>query len=295
MAAVITVCSGCREDPPPPVDEGLQITGISIPSSINVPVGGEIILTGKGFEVNDRIEFALVSDAGKVYSSTVTAITPQSASFILPAGISSGTYRLTVIRGTESMLLGTLTVNVIVSTGIPDKPGMTIKGIVYCDGKGVPGVVIYGVPLGDMTWDVYWYDNNFRLDKYLVEMKKINCPMFNVIGNHDNDPYVAADIAAEEPFRDIIGPTWYSFNLGEVHYVVLDNIQYINTGGSQGVIGARNYNDVITSAQTGWLAKDLAAITLGCSIIGPDTSDKHAGCERAFTEYQEIYVSSLVA
>jgi hypothetical protein len=373
FAAAITACSGCKEDPPAPPDEGLKITGISIPSSINVPVGGEIILTGKGFAVNDRIEFVLTSDAGKVYNSTVTATTAQSASFILPAGITSGTYRLTVIRGSESLLLGTLTINVTVNTGIPDKPGMTIKGIVYCDGEGVPGVVVsdgvevtvtdsegiyylpsaklnkfvfislpgnyeiaasdnipqffkrlaggttveqhdfslvevdnnkhvilpmadwhlanrnddlaqfsngflpdvnatvssftlsgvkvYGVPLGDMTWDAYWYENNFRLENYLTEMKKINCTMFNIMGNHDNDPYVAADIAAEQPFRDLIGPTWYSFNLGEVHYVVLDNVQYINSGGSQGVIGDRNYSDVIVSSQTTWLVKDLAAIT----------------------------------
>ncbi len=373
LAAVITACSGCKEDPPAPPDEGLQITGISIPSSINVPVGGEIILTGKGFAVNDRIEFVLTSDPGRVYSSTVTAVTAQNASLILPAGIPSGTYRLTVIRGTESLLLGTLTVNVVVNTGIPDKPGMTIKGRVYCDGEGLPGVVVsdgaevtvtdsegiyylpsaklnkfvfislpgnyeiaasdnipqffkrlaggttveqhdfslveannskhvilpmadwhlanrnddlaqfsngflpdvnatissfagsgvkvYGVPLGDMTWDAYWYENNFRLENYLTEMKKINCTMFNIMGNHDNDPYVAGDIAAEQPFRDLIGPTWYSFNLGEVHYVVLDNVEYINSGGSQGTIGDRNYNDVIVSSQTSWLAKDLTAIT----------------------------------
>ncbi len=373
LAAAVTACSGCKKDPPPPEEEGLKITGISIPSSINVPVGGEITITGNGFAVNDKIEFVLVSDAGKVYNSTVTGVTATSATFILPAGIPSGSYRLSVIRGTDSMVLGTLTVNVIVNTGIPDKPGMTVKGIVFCDGEGVPGVVVsdgyevtvtdsegiyylpsakqnkfvfislpgnyeiatsdnipqffrrlaggstveqhdfsliradnskhvvipladwhlanrnddlaqfsngivpdvnntisyysgsgakvYGVALGDMTWDAYWYENNFRLPNYIPEMKKINCPMFNLIGNHDNDPYVAADIEAETPFRDLIGPTYYSFNLGEVHYVVLDNIQYINSGGSQGVIGDRNYSDIVVSAQTSWLQKDLAAIT----------------------------------
>jgi len=371
--AVITACAGCKEEPLLPDEEGLKITGISIPSSINVAVGGEITLTGKGFAVNDRIEFVLTSDAGKVYSSTVTAITATSATLTLPAGISSGSYRLTVIRGTESMVLGTLTVNVVADTGIPDKPGMTLKGVVYSDGVGVAGVVVsdgvevtvtdsegiyylpsskvsgfvfislpgnyeiatsdnipqfftrlgggttveqhdfslvhadnskhvvlpmadwhlanrnddltqlrsgcspdanstisaytsagtkvYGVPLGDMTWDYYWYDNNFTLLNYLTEMEKVNCQMFNVMGNHDNDPYVAGDIAAEKPFRDLIGPTYYSFNLGSVHYVALDNIQYINSGGSLGVIGDRNYYDVVAAAQMSWLAKDLATIS----------------------------------
>jgi len=370
--AVFAACTGCNEDPPP-VDEGLKITGVSIPATLNVPEGGEITLTGSGFAVNDQIRFVLTTDAGKVYTAAVTAVTGQTATFILPAGIPSGTYRLTVIRGDDSMVLGTVTVNVIADNTIPDKPGMTLKGVVYCDGEGVPGVVVsdgvevtvtdnegiyylpsakqnkfvfialpgnyeisasdnipqffkrlaggtsveqndfalvradnndhvvlamtdwhlanrnddlsqfsngflpdvnatinayttagkkvYGVAMGDMTWDAYWYENNFRLDNYLVEMKKINCHMFNMMGNHDNDPYVQGDIPPEAPFRELIGPTYYSFNLGQVHYVILDDIQYINTGGAQGVIGDRSYSDIVVSAQTAWLAKDLAAIT----------------------------------
>lgn len=370
--AVVAACTGCKEDPPP-VDEGLKITGVSIPATLNVPEGGEITLTGSGFAVNDQIMFVLTTDAGKVYTAAVTAVTGQTATFILPAGIASGTYRLTVIRGDDSMALGTVTVNVIADNTIPDKPGMTLKGVVYCDGEGVPGVVVsdgvevavtdsegiyylpsakqnkfvfislpgnyeiaasdnipqffkrlaggtsveqndfalvradnndhvvlamadwhlanrnddlaqfsngflpdvnatistytaagkkvYGVAMGDMTWDAYWYENNFRLDNYLVEMKKINCNMFNMMGNHDNDPYVQGDIPPEAPFRELIGPTYYSFNLGQVHYVILDDIQYINAGGAQGVIGDRSYSDIVVSAQTAWLAKDLAAIT----------------------------------
>lgn len=371
LAALIAVCTSCRKDPPV-VEEGLKITGISIPSSLDVAPGGEITITGQGFAVNDIIEFVLTSDAGSIWTATVSSVTAQSATFSLPAGISSGSYRLTVKRGTESMVIGTLTLNVITSTTIPDKPGMTIKGIVYCDGEGVPGVVVsdgyevtitdgdgiyylpsakqnkfvfislpgnyevatsdnipqffkrvaggttveqhdfslvqsdnsrhvvipmadwhlanrnddltqfstgflpdvnatiagytssgtkvYGVPLGDMTWDLYWYTNNFSIPQYLAEMKKVNCPMFNVMGNHDNDPYIAGDIEAEAPYRELIGPTYYSFNLGNIHYVVLDNVQYINTGASQGVVGERNYYDIVSYAQTNWLTRDLAAI-----------------------------------
>lgn len=54
--AVFAACTGCNEDPPP-VDEGLKITGVSIPATLNVPEGGEITLTGSGFAVNDQIRF----------------------------------------------------------------------------------------------------------------------------------------------------------------------------------------------------------------------------------------------
>jgi hypothetical protein len=43
--------------------------------------------------------------------------------------------------------------------------------------------------------------------------------------------------------------------------VVLDDIQYINTGGSQGVVGSRNYTEVVSTEQLNWLAKDLAEVT----------------------------------
>lgn len=123
------------------------------------------------------------------------------------------------------------------------------------------GTKVYGIPLGDMTWDAYWYSNNFFLTHYIAEMNRVKCSMFNVMGNHDNDPYIQGDSEAEEAYKQIIGPTYYSFNLGDIHYIVLDNIQYINNGAYPGVTGSRNYNDVITSNQIEWLKKDLATIT----------------------------------
>jgi hypothetical protein len=95
LIAAVAACTGCKEDPLPPVDEGLKITGISIPASLNVPVGGEVILTGSGFALNDQIVFVLTTDAGKVYTAVLTSVTGQSGTFLLPAGITTGTYRLT--------------------------------------------------------------------------------------------------------------------------------------------------------------------------------------------------------
>ena len=123
------------------------------------------------------------------------------------------------------------------------------------------GYKVYGLTLGDMTWDNYWYSNNYGFAQYLDLMKPINIPVFHTMGNHDNDPYVNADWQAETSFRSTLGPTYYSFNIGKVHYIVLDNIQYVNTGASQGSIGERNYNGTIVADQMTWLKKDLATIT----------------------------------
>lgn len=373
LLVIISACSGCNPEPGPEEPETLNITEVSIPSSIDVVENGTITIGGKGFKLNDQIILALVSDATKVYGSTISNVTATTASFILPDDFPTGNYKLTVKRGEESLLLGSFTINVIVDTTIPDISGMTVKGIVYCNGAGIPGVVVsdgyevtvtndkgiyylpsqkktgfvfislpgnyevsssdnipqffkrlsggttveqkdfsltqadnskhvvlaladwhlanrnddlsqyntwfipdinsiisgyaasgtkvYGIALGDMTWDAYWYENNFRLPDYLTQMSKINCKIFNIMGNHDNDPYCAGDWIAENKFREVVGPTYYSFNLGSIHYVVLDNVEYINTGGSQGVIGDRNYNDVIVYDQMEWLKKDLAKVS----------------------------------
>ena len=123
------------------------------------------------------------------------------------------------------------------------------------------GKKVYGLTLGDMTWDLYWYDNHYDLSNYLSTIQSVDIPLFNSTGNHDNDPYCADDWLAEQAFKDIIGPTYYSFNLGNVHYIVLDNIQYINTGASEGTVGKRNYNKKLTENQLIWLKNDLATIT----------------------------------
>ena len=129
------------------------------------------------------------------------------------------------------------------------------------------GTKVYGLTLGDLTWDTYWYANNYFLDDCLQEFEKLDTTLFNIMGNHDNDPYFSDDHAAEHAFRDLIGPTYYSFNLGEVHYVVLDNIEYVNEGGSPGSIGDRSYNGKVVQEQIEWLKKDLAMVRKDTPIM----------------------------
>lgn len=114
---------------------------------------------------------------------------------------------------------------------------------------------------GDMTWDRYWYDNKFTFPVYKQLLAEIDypAPIFHVMGNHDNDPYVTGDEAGQRPFRTEMGPNYYSFDLGEAHFVVLDDIDWVNTGGAQGTVGARNHNNMVSIRQMEWLREDLAA------------------------------------
>ena len=129
---------------------------------------------------------------------------------------------------------------------------------------------IYSMILGDLSWDNFWYARNFDLEDFMSKCKEYGYPMtlWPVIGNHDNDGATLAgencDFLASGPWRSIVCPNYYSFNLGRVHYVVLDDIYYKNedTGGSysKGIVGSRNYTNHITPDQFEWLKRDLAYV-----------------------------------
>ena len=136
---------------------------------------------------------------------------------------------------------------------------------------------IYSTILGDLSWDVYWYDRNFGPKHFMRTLTKENYPiiLFPVIGNHDNNGAVSAgedcDFLSAGMFRHVMCPNYYSYNLGEVHYVVLDDIYYKNTdtGGkyNKGIVGSRNYDGYITPEQFNWLRKDLEQVDKETPII----------------------------
>lgn len=135
----------------------------------------------------------------------------------------------------------------------------------FADVRGLTAAAdcpVYSVCMGDMSWDEYWYPRNYNLADYREELARNGypVPIFHAMGNHDNDPYHADDWLCSHLFRETIGPTYYSFNLGAAHFVVLDNIIYRNTGGSQGSIGKLDYTEAVDPAQLAWLERDLALV-----------------------------------
>ncbi len=125
----------------------------------------------------------------------------------------------------------------------------------------------YCLTLGDMTWDLYWYDNNFTFPNYLVETNKYfkDILFFHTMGNHDNDMNEAGDFKKEFQYIRDIGPTYYSYNLGKIHGIVLDDIDYNNVGTGSAARG--EYVCDITKNQMDWLKKDLAYVPKGSTII----------------------------
>ena len=123
--------------------------------------------------------------------------------------------------------------------------------------QGLAPVVI---TLGDQTCDYFWYDNNYTLEDFNREFT-VNAPVYLTMGNHDNDPYKAGDLPAASTWHRINGPSYYSFNRGGSHFVVLDNMLYNNIDGAPGHSGKRDYKTGLTQAQLDWLEHDLATVT----------------------------------
>lgn len=127
------------------------------------------------------------------------------------------------------------------------------------------GEKMYALTLGDMTWDLYWYSNSYYFPQYLntVNSQIKNLQIFHTMGNHDNDFQTRSDYDAAVKYVDQICPTYYSFNIGKVHYVVMDDIDCSSYDGST----SRKYVASLSAEQLDWLAKDLSHVDKTTPVV----------------------------
>ena len=85
-------------------------------------------------------------------------------------------------------------------------------------------------------------------------------PIFNVIGNHDHDKSKKGDVETTYIFQDNFGPLNYSFSIGKIHYIVLDDVIYTGNAGTP-------YERGLTDEVLEWLRKDLSYLEKGAKII----------------------------
>ena len=123
----------------------------------------------------------------------------------------------------------------------------------------------YFLTLGDMTWDLYWVDNKFCFPEYIALAEKYldGEYVFHTMGNHDNDPSAAGDFLKAFRYTRDICPTYYSFNIGGIHFIVLDDTDF-----NDAPVGDRsNYRADLTAGQMQWLIKDLSYVPKGSKLV----------------------------
>ena len=108
------------------------------------------------------------------------------------------------------------------------------------------GVRVYGISMGD---DVQYYGGyNATLERQIrTALGTSEMRLFSVIGNHDQD----GSALYKRKWEDSWGPTDYSFDRGDEHYVCFNNVQFTKNSSyySPGEL---------TDKQMAWLRQDLA-------------------------------------
>ncbi|MET0638009.1 MAG: calcineurin-like phosphoesterase family protein [Chitinophagaceae bacterium] len=116
------------------------------------------------------------------------------------------------------------------------------------------GTLFHGIGCGDLVWD------HFELfPDYKKAVENTGIPFYNVIGNHDMDLEARSDEQSSQTYRKEFGPTYYSYNRGAIHYVVLDDVFFIGV--------AKKYIGYLTENQLQWLEQDLALVSPGTTVV----------------------------
>lgn len=106
---------------------------------------------------------------------------------------------------------------------------------------------IYAITLGDVV-----HDKPEFLEQMKNLMNNTGITFFQTIGNHDHNEEASNDSEAILNFENIFGPVNYSFNRGDAHIVVMDNVLYS---------GKQNYSTGFTSSQINWLKENLEYVS----------------------------------
>ncbi len=134
----------------------------------------------------------------------------------------------------------------MMETSVPD-----VQQLVREMGKDT---LVHGICVGDIVWD-----NLPLYEDYNLAVAKMGIPFFQALGNHDMDYRQGGDETSDKTFKEYFGPTYYSFNRGKAHYIVLDDVRYLGI--------ERTYDGYITEEQLTWMEKDLALIPKDNLII----------------------------
>lgn len=109
----------------------------------------------------------------------------------------------------------------------------------------------FGVTLGDIV-----FDDLDVMDGINKSIALIGIPWYNVVGNHDINYDAKEHKYSDETFERVYGPSTYSFDYGPVHFLVVDNVEWVVPQGE----GKATYRGGIGEKQLEFIKTDLAQI-----------------------------------
>ncbi len=115
----------------------------------------------------------------------------------------------------------------------------------------------FGINLGDLVYN--WMAG---YDDYMNISAEISYPMCHIIGNHDYDQWTILEGKLGTPyFEEYISPTYYSFTIGKIHYVMVNSIEYSREDAT------KHYKSGLDDTQMQWLEEDLKYIPKDYTIV----------------------------
>lgn len=106
------------------------------------------------------------------------------------------------------------------------------------------GDAVFGMTLGDNVF------NDLSVFEPLVEtMNAFRIPWRYVPGNHDHNHDAPTVETTDDTFERVFGPSYYAFNYGRVHFIVLNDIGH--------EAGKDQYNGRLGERQRAFVANDL--------------------------------------
>ena len=115
------------------------------------------------------------------------------------------------------------------------------------------GVPAFGVSCGDIVGD-WWSGMSVDIQKATAEA---GFPFFTLMGNHDYKGDARTDEDSKKFYTDLFGPTYYSFDKGKVHYIVMDDVFNYT----------RHYIGYLSRHQLEWIKKDLVDVPEGNLVV----------------------------
>ena len=101
---------------------------------------------------------------------------------------------------------------------------------------------------GDIVGDSPWL-----FPGYVETIKPLNLPVYRAIGNHDMTYGGRTYETSYSTFETFFGPNHFSYDCGQAHYIVLDDIFYAGYG--------INYIGYVPEQTFRWLEQDLAGVS----------------------------------
>ncbi|MFD2098619.1 metallophosphoesterase [Flagellimonas iocasae] len=132
------------------------------------------------------------------------------------------------------------------------------------DSIGVDFVIVTGDLIRDaLRVNEETASNYYKM--FLQEIGKLKVPVYSVVGNHElfgierDKSLVSSEhpLYAKKMYRHFLGPDYYSFNYGGIHFVAIDGVDYQNL----------YYYGGVDSLQLKWLENDLKSLPKETPVV----------------------------